>query len=113
MMTTFLYDHELRDFTSVQDKELNELFQEVREKFDNKYLIHERVFTTKKWFRKPISKTVYTLYNLLNKMGEVQVINFASDETKNSRNSMNYYVPKSYIMTYFYGVLTGIKYRIK
>jgi len=110
MMTTFLYDHELRDFTSVQDKELNELFQEVREKFDNKYLIHERVFTTKKWLRKPISKTVYTLYNLLNKAGEVQVINFASDD---SQYSMNYYVPKSYIMTYFYGVLTGIKYRIK
>lgn len=108
-MTTFLYDHELRDFTSftsVQDKELNELFQEVRSKFDNKYLINERVFTTKKWFRKPISKTVYTLYNLLNKAGEVQVINFASD----SPNSMNYYVPKSYIMTYFYGILTGMKY---
>ena len=98
---TYLGDYEFNKFKSVSDKELNELFQEVRN-IDDKYFLEEREFEIKKRFKKPTKEVRYTLYKQLRNDCEVQVINFAG-----GKSSINGLVDKSYIMTLFYGIING------
>lgn len=107
MITTYLHPHEFKSYSSVKDKDLNELFQEVRSKFGDNYFLQEIEVTKERLFRVPITTTYYCLYarrrgNIPND-SEVQIINFARDH----EYSISTDVPKSYIMTYFYGMLTG------
>lgn len=105
MMTTFYNDNELEGYKTVQDKELDELLQEVRQKFDNKYFLIENKYTIKKWLKKPEIKTFYTLLYRYNNI-ECQVINFCREHD----GSINTGVPKSYIHTLFCGLLNGYDY---
>jgi hypothetical protein len=99
---TYLRDDEFERFKSVSDKDLNELFQEVRNTIDDKLFLQEREFIIKKRFRKPTKVFRYTLYKQLRNDCEVQVINFAG-----GKSSINGLVDSSYIMTYFYGLING------
>jgi hypothetical protein len=106
MICTYLSKDEREKYTAVTDPDLNELFQEVREAFGTYYL-YERAIKPKRgfftsWFEKPKEQMVYTLYAQLSH-DEVQIINFPRDWPY----SINTGVPKSYIMTYFYGLLNG------
>ena len=60
---TWFSKDELERMSKVSDKELNEVFQEVREVMPNIY-ISERVSTYKPFLRKEISKTTYSIYHL-------------------------------------------------
>lgn len=107
-ITTWISEHEWTSMSSVQDKELNELFQEVREMYPGKFLIQSHRYDTRTWFDKLTSNwvrtgTIYTLYNMLNNI-DAQVINFPPSE--NNSFSINTAVHKSYIMTYFFGLLS-------
>lgn len=106
-MCTYLNDLEFVKFSEVEDKELNEIFQEVRVKFSNEYFIQEHLFIEKRWMKKPIEKRFYTLYKLLI-TPEVQVINFHSD----GPSSINTGVTKSLLMATFFGLLNGYNYAI-
>lgn len=76
-MVSYYNDSELEKAKTVTDKELNELLQEVRAK-DDRYYLQEKKYTIKKWFRKPVEKTYYTL--LFNTYScECQIINFCQD----------------------------------
>lgn len=109
MITTYMSDYELNLYTSVKDDGLNELFQEVRSKFVNRYFLREREIRVKKiFFRREITKTLYSVY-VLHSNGEVQCINFCREWDW----SINTDVPKSYIYAYFYGLLTGVDYSQK
>jgi hypothetical protein len=102
-IVSYYDEHELEKVKTVSNEELNELLLEVREK-DDRYYLEEKTFMIKKWFRKPMKKTFYTL--LFNTGGcECQIINFCQDRDW----SINTSVPKSYITTYFYGFLNGYK----
>jgi hypothetical protein len=103
MITTFLTEEEVNKFKSSTDKEINDLLVEVNHYFD-KFLVQEKDYTIKRFFFKTEKRKLYTLYSLLNRAGEVQIINFCQDWNW----SINTDVPKSYIVTYFLGILSGI-----
>lgn len=102
MICTYLTESEFERWTKVSDKELDEIFQEVRTIFGNNYFISERKYTTKRWFRKPVEKTLYSLYVITHKP-EVQEINFCQEW----EYSINTSVPRSYMITYLLGMLAG------
>jgi len=103
MMVSYYNENELEAAKKVSDKELNELLQEVRE-VDSRYYLQERNVTTKKWLRKPITRTLYTLLYNVGGM-ECQIINFCQDHEW----SINGTVTKSYIHTLLCGFLNGFK----
>lgn len=99
---TFLRQEEIERFTYVSDLDLNALYQEVRALSNNTILLEERKIVIKRFFRKPITKTLYTLYNYIGSL-DAQIINFAQDH----KWSINTDVTASYIYTYFYGYFNG------
>jgi hypothetical protein len=107
MITTWISEHEGKQYSQVQDKDLNELFQEVRQTFNNTYLLQESCYDTRgfwaRLFRKP--KQIFTTYTLYAGSGiDYQVINFCQDHSWSNTS-----VTKSYIMTYFFGLINGKK----
>lgn len=106
MITTWISEHEVKEYSQVTDEELNELFQEVRKLFKNTYLLQENRIDTRNFWRKLLGDTnpnivVYTLY--VGSGIDYQVINFCQDHSW----SINTGVRKSYIMTYFFGLING------
>ena len=109
MMCTYLEEYEFEKYKTVpNDKELDDLLQEVNKEFGNHYLIEKRTIVTKKWFKK---RTVnnYTLYGILSKP-EVQVVNLPQAVWigKRSRD-----ISRASIITYFYGMLNGANHALK
>lgn len=107
MISTWITDEEAVFMVEVQDKELNELFQEVRKKFKN-ILIEERRYDNRNWWQKLTGDyrkrtgIVYTVYNRIHSM-DAQIINFPQDHEW----SINTGVSKAFVMTYFFGLLTN------
>lgn len=102
-ITTFLNDNERETWKNVHDKELNELFQEIREKVSDKYLIQMHLHSRRKnWFSKPKPFYSYTMYIDLG--WEAQVLNLPQNTERSSIGTM---YSKETIMTYFFGVLNG------
>jgi len=105
MICTYYGQDELDKMLSVSDKDLNELYAEIRKVFEGKYYLKEKTFIVKSLFRKTVERKVYTLlYQAAPNDMEVQVINFCQDHDW----SINTKVTKSYITTYFLGLLNGI-----
>jgi len=98
-------EHELKQFSTVEDPEINKLLQEVREKTDNRFFIQELPVYLKTgniFNRKEKKIERYQLMLLVNP-GECQIINFyVSPEW-----SINTTVEKPLIMAYLYGLLCG------
>jgi len=105
---TYLHDYEFSDFQKVEDKELNELFQEVRELIPDTFFVQQHKVISKKWLKKPTTTVYYSLYKLLSKP-EVQEINFFVD---NSDSSINTVITKGMLMAYFFGVISGHRYDV-
>jgi hypothetical protein len=106
MISTYISDWEIPHLTKVEDKELNDLFQEVRA-IDDRFLIQTTQYDNRTWFDKLMSdykKTgvVYTLYNHTNR--DTQVVNFPP---LTGSWSINTSVHKAQIMAFFYGFLSG------
>jgi len=103
-MNTTLTKEQETAFSKVQDTELDDLLQEIRDKFDNRWFIQSETVTRTNWIGKKESSTLYTLYN---KISETEAI-----KVKFKRKSTVYtLVPKHYIMIYLYGMLEGNKKR--
>lgn len=108
-ITTWISEHEWPSMSTVQDKELNEVFQQVRQKYPGKFLIQSHRYDNRTWFDRMTGNyirtgTIYTLYNMLNKI-DAQVINFPPGESNSF--SINTSVHKSYLMTFFFGLLAA------
>lgn len=99
---TFLNEHEIKSWAHVSDKELDLLYQEVRELSNYRILLQEKHIVIKRFLKKPVTKTVYTLYNHSGGI-DAQIINFAQDH----KWSINTSVTASYIYSYFYGYFNG------
>ena len=106
-ITTYIDEHERKKLESVNDSEINELFQKVRQKFDNQYFLEEREFIILRFLRKPKKEIRYILYFSISWL-EVQIINFASP-----KSSICTLVDKSTILNYFCGLLNGFDYKPK
>lgn len=107
MITTWINEEEKKAFSHVDDKELDELLQEIRKEFDNKFLIQTTRYDHRTLWDRLTSNYMktgksYTLYVMLDKM-EAQVMNFPQSH----KWSINTAVDKSYIMTFFFGLLNG------
>lgn len=102
MITTWLQPNELEGYSHVGDKELDELFQEVRQEFPETYYIQTVDVYNKRLFRRTIVTKSYALY--ANTGHEYQCINFPPlDGTW----SINTTTVKAMIMAYFFGALSS------
>lgn len=107
-MTTFLNSNETEQMRSVSDKDVDQYFQEVRNKVSNKYLLRE--YKTEQrvgWFKRRVKEyTTYSLYIDLD--NEYQVMNFACDINRcPSLIHIHTIVGRDVIIAYFLGVLGG------
>ncbi len=93
---TYLSNSEAESYTKIADKDLAELVDEIKRKTGEQLYVAERIEEHKPLFKKPeIVKT----YNLYAKSGyEYQCVNIGST--------------KGHLMTYFYGILTGLNYQL-
>lgn len=102
-MYTYINDQDIKQWSSVEDKEINDLFQDAR-KLEPRLLIYTwHAMTIKRWFKKP---KPWTLYSIRVSDGSYQahVLNFPSDVSK---SSINTYLTKAQIMIYLYGFLNA------
>lgn len=106
---TFYSDDEINQHLSeLNDIELRELITETNQESQRLYFSKEYKYFQKRLFKKTLTKSLFALYVKVSP-GEVQCINFAPlSDLKTS--SLNFTVDKAFIMTYLFGVLTGIRY---
>lgn len=107
MITTFLTQSEIEAYTSVEDRELNELLQYARKATDNCILIEVvRSVVTRRLFRANTVEKFYTVYwTNKDQDREVIITNFYGGES-----SIRTVVPKEVCMHYLVGLLTGVDY---
>lgn len=105
---TYLNDWEIKNLTTVKDKDLNELFQEVRTIFNGEYYVQQHKYTVKGWFKKPKTETFYTLYKEVS-LPEVQVVNFFVG----GEGRINTGVSKALLMATFYGLINGYYFGVR
>ncbi len=93
----------LEQMRQVEDKELNNLFQEINKEFPNRYFLHEYEVLKYTYFgMKKKSDINYYLYALNSKMkdnNEMQIMNLC--------NSNPTYLTKKEVSAFFYGLLNG------
>ena len=106
MISSYYCQEELEKFTTVEDKQLNDLLQEIRNKISVHFYLQTITRTERPLFRKP---KVFVYYQMLlshtkrdlDTVQEVQIINFCQDHAW----SINTIVTKSYVVTFFLGML--------
>ena len=102
MIATYLQEYEKKNYTSIDDKELNEIFQEVREKFPDKFYVQKTDVVYKRFFKKRV-KVLYSIYYNV-KDPEFQCINFYGGD-----NSICTNVDGSVLYAFFMGLLNSSK----
>ena len=105
VMTVGLSEWEQNIPTS--NKLINDLIAEVRQKTGENWQVLEMTFTHKKWFK----TTTYKSYELLIEVGgcfPFQVINFYRSDS-DTEGSINPRVSDELIVSYLYGILSGIQ----
>lgn len=106
MITTYLTQSEIEAFTSVEDKELNELFQYARKATGNCILMQSGEVITKRLFRSDKVTMYYGVYWTRSEQDrEFIITNFYGGES-----SIRTVVPKEVLMHYLVGLLTGVEY---
>jgi len=93
-ITTWLSNQELENYSTVQDKELNDLLHEVRELMPDVYICEYSV-VKKPLFGRTIRTTTYEVFHkMLDNTGEVQIMNLPSSNA-------------GYVANYLYGLING------
>lgn len=100
---TYLSDCDHTKPTS--DGELNDLLRWVREATGDEWRIRESEHEVRRWFRKPKTIKLYSLYNHVASI-EFQIVNFYRPDSGGSINTM---VDASVVAAYLYGVLAGVR----
>lgn len=104
---TYLSDQEVREWAAVpDDKDCNEILQELRSLTGENWVIgRHQVKFARRWFRRPLPITVYTLYADCH--GEWQVMNLVTPE-----GGSNFYgsaQSREDVMNYMLGYIGGIQ----
>jgi len=106
-IVTYFSDNELKDYSQVKNKIINELLQEVRQ-FDNRLHMRETLYPVEKNFFRADSPQEYR-YSIYNVNGcEAQILNFPVPHTDTKFRS-GYTAAQT--ITYLYGLING--YNIK
>lgn len=63
MMCTWLSENEFERYSKVEDSEVNEVFQMVRE-FEDIWFIDERIHYNKRLLRKSVKEVTYTVHQV-------------------------------------------------
>ena len=101
MMCTYFSKEERQRYLKVEDKNLNEIFQEVIEIFGDKFFVTEHNYLERKnFFSKYEVKTQYSVYSVIND-GEAQCLNFLTEKEG---------VNKPIVFSFFMGLLAGSKF---
>ena len=100
---TYITDHDIERWSTVDDKEVNELLYDAR-KIAPELLISTAELPLKRgWFKKPKTITLYTIH-VSDGHFQARILNFPSDVSK---SSINTYLTKSQTMIYLYGFLNA------
>ena len=95
----------LEQMRKVEDKELNDLFQEINKEFPNRYFLHEYKIEKYNFFgKRKNTETNYFLYSLTHPMkgvNDMQIMNLC--------NSNPTCLTKKEVSAFFYGLLNGLK----
>ena len=110
-IVTYYNKWELDNYLEVKDKELDKLYQEVRQLFDERYYLIEKKFNTNVGFLRRENwvtyyKVIYRVYE--GGYPEFQILNFPSPE-----GGFNEFVSKSTVETLFLGLINGYNYKNK
>lgn len=92
---TYLSDSEKEEYSKIEDKDLRELVEEVKNKVNVTYYVSKKIYLHNRLFRKPKEEVIYYLY--ADMVHEVQCINIGGRLED--------------LMTYFYGIVNGIHYQ--
>jgi hypothetical protein len=104
---TYLNESEFNLYSKVEDKDLNELFQEVSKAFPNTYYLSTMTFIKKDgFFSKPKQIDRYEMYVRHDNSSEVQIFNFPSEGGFFPR------VDGYTVMTYFFGLLNASRRKV-
>lgn len=105
---TYYTNEEISDLlSSVKDEELKALIIETNEATGRVYFVSEYLYSQERVLRKTVVSNKYSLYVKVSEAGEVRCINFAPlSDFKTT--SLNFTVDKSFIMTFLFGVLSGV-----
>lgn len=105
-ITTYISDSERKRLSVIDDKEMSELMEEIKQLGGRNMLVDKIVITeNRRWFRKPKEKILYQLYIEHNPtLPEVQVFNFASNDS----GSINTMVDRGAILNYLFGFRNGL-----
>ena len=106
---TYYTDEEIQYWhNEVTDAELKQLVEETNKATGRVYFAREYIRSATRFMKKPLKKPIYSLYVKVSD-GEVKCINFEPLQYNENQSSLNYTVDRSYISTYLFGVLTGVK----
>jgi len=100
MITTCLHAGEQN--VPLQNKELQSLLEEVRVVTKTDWQVTERTHTTKRWFRKPVTVTLYSVYYPCGGCMPWQMINLYRPNGK-----MSLLFPDEILAAYLMGLLNG------
>lgn len=110
---TYMSDNELATMTEVEDRDFNELFQEIRQLIPDKYFINSRMILHKRnwWKGGPQEFSMsYSMYIKIGNGPECQCFNFPP---KINGSSLNFSGDRGSIMSFFFGILAGIQHSNK
>ena len=104
---SYYNEQELESYKSVKDKDLNELFQDVRNTISSKFYIQEREHEIKRPFKKTKQFTSYSLLYQVSH-GECQIINFGNSDGGSGLNTNS---SKGLLSSLLMGMLNGYEFR--
>lgn len=108
-MYMYLSEGDADKMRSVEDIDVNEVFQEALTIFQN-ILIYEYQIFERRLLKKEKKVVLYSIRWLVH-ASEARIVNFPPFE--NSQCGINEYVPKQVVMSYLYGIITGAKFSEK
>lgn len=103
MVCTWLNDSEFERYSTVEDENINEVFQQVRE-INPIWFIDERIHYIKRFLRKPIKQVNYTVYEVYEYNGIV-----SKPEVRIQMSATT----KRDVLNFFYGLNVGYHFKQK
>ncbi len=104
MMCTWLSDSEFERYSQCEDKDVNEVLQQVRS-VNPVWFVDQREYVTKSWFRKPLIEVRFTLYEIY----EYPTGNWSKPEV---REQVSVYDKRS-LLNFLYGLNVGYHFKTK
>lgn len=103
MVCTWLSDDEFERFAICEDKDVNEVLQQIR-KINPVWFVDQRTNMIKRFLRKPVVETTFTLYEIY----EYPTGNFSKPEVRIQMSANT----KSLLLNFLYGLNVGYHFQV-